>query len=166
MKPIVHAYQRCDGITRRDVLRVGGLTALGLGIADLLAMRKASAGDADSRPPRVRANACILIWLDGGPSHLETFDPKPDAPSEVRGPLSPISTSLTGVQISECLPETAKRMDKIALIRSSSLFMFNDWVIMLVGCSIGTGSPSSSSISFSSRHMTSQCRSSRSHRLR
>ena len=108
-------FRRCDGITRRDVLRVGGLTALGLGIPDILAMRHASANDAGPTP---RAKNCILIWLDGGPSHLETFDLKPSAPAEVRGPLTPISTSLPGVQLSECLPETARRMDDVAVIRS------------------------------------------------
>ena len=65
-----------------------------------------------------KPKSCILIWLDGGPSHLETFDPKPDAPIEVRGPLRTIPTALTGVRIGECLPETAKRMKDIAVVRS------------------------------------------------
>ncbi len=107
---------RCDGIARRDVLRVGGLTALGLGIPDVLAMRRASA--TDDAAPTPRAKNCILIWLDGGPSHLETFDLKPSAPTEVRGPLEPTSTSLPGVQLSECLPQIAQRMEEIAIIRS------------------------------------------------
>lgn len=110
------SLRRCDGIARRDVLRMGGLTALGLGIPDVLSMRRASANDAGA--PAARAKNCILIWLDGGPSHLETFDLKPSAPVEVRGPLEPISTSLPGVQVSECLPETAQRMDDVAVIRS------------------------------------------------
>lgn len=67
---------------------------------------------------RGRAKSCILIWLDGGPSHLETFDLKPNAPSEVRGPFSPIETSVSGIQISEYLPQTAKIMKKVAIIRS------------------------------------------------
>ena len=108
--------QRCDGIDRRDVLRVGGLTAMGLGISDVLTMRQASAAGSDT--PTTRAKNCILIWLDGGPSHLETFDLKPDAPTEVRGPLEPISTTLPGIQLSECLPQTAQRMDDVAVIRS------------------------------------------------
>ncbi len=103
---------RCDGVTRRDLLRVGGLTALGLGIPDIFSMRQASAGQSG------KAKSCILIWLDGGPSHLETFDLKPNAPKEVRGPLEPISTSIPGVQISECLPQIAQRMDKITVVRS------------------------------------------------
>ena len=65
-----------------------------------------------------RSKACILIWLDGGPSHLETFDLKPDAPEEVRGPFRPTPTNVPGIAISEYMPATAKLMDKIALIRS------------------------------------------------
>jgi hypothetical protein len=65
-----------------------------------------------------RAKSCILLWLDGGPSHLETFDVKPDAPSEVRGPFEPIATNITGTFISEVLPNTAKITDKIAIVRS------------------------------------------------
>ena len=70
--------------TRRDVLRFGTLTALGLGVSDLFRLRAAAAAP--------RARACILVWLDGGPSHLETFDPKPDVPADVRGPFRPIAT--------------------------------------------------------------------------
>lgn len=102
--------QRCDGITRRDVLRVGSLTALGLTLTDAL---KLSAKSGKSKP-----KSCILIWLDGGPSHLETFDLKPDAPSEVRGPFSPISTSVNGIQICEYMPLLAKQMKRLAIIRS------------------------------------------------
>ncbi len=108
---------RCDGITRRDALRVGALTALGLTLPELLRRRAhaAETGKAE-RPPR--AKSCILIWLDGGPSHLETFDLKPDAPAEVRGPFAPIATKLAGVQICELLPRTARLMDRMALVRS------------------------------------------------
>ena len=108
---------RCDGVTRRDAIRIGGLTSLGLGMADLLALRRASAEEAHARYP-IKARSCILIWLDGGPSHLETFDMKPDAPQEVRGPFKPIRTIVPGIEIGEFLPLTAKQMDKIALIRS------------------------------------------------
>lgn len=106
-------YLRCDGISRRDLLQVGSLAAFGLTVGNLnplQAMPKESLVG--------RAKSCILIWLDGGPSHLETFDPKPSAPVEVRGPLQPISTQIPGVFISECLPQLAKRMDKVALVRS------------------------------------------------
>ncbi|MEJ7637155.1 MAG: DUF1501 domain-containing protein [Singulisphaera sp.] len=72
-----------------------------------------------SRPQESpRAKSCILLWLDGGPSHLETFDLKPDAPGEVRGPFHPIATSVPGIQVCELLPNTARVVDKLAIIRS------------------------------------------------
>ena len=111
----MNVTKRCDGISRRDFLRIGGLTAFGLGLGDFFHLQRAFASD---NPLPAKAKSCILIWLDGGPSHLETFDPKPDAPQEVRGPLKTITTNITGVQISECLEQTAKAMDKIAIIRS------------------------------------------------
>jgi hypothetical protein len=89
-------------------LRLGSLAALGLTLAN----RRASA----DKP--IKAKSCILIWLDGGPSHLETFDLKPDAPAEVRGPFEPIKTKVPGIEICECLPNTAKIADKIAIVRS------------------------------------------------
>ncbi|MEO1998767.1 MAG: DUF1501 domain-containing protein, partial [Planctomycetaceae bacterium] len=105
---------RCDGVTRRDILRVGGLTPLGFGLGHWLELRRAAA----QKQQPVRARACVMIWLDGGPSHLETFDLKPRAAAEVRGPLQPIQTSVAGIQIGECLPHTAKMADRVAIIRS------------------------------------------------
>ena len=107
--------RRCDGVTRRDFVHLGSLTALGLGLADLLHLPNSVT--ANELVPHV-ARSCILIWLDGGPSHLETFDLKPDAPSEVRGPFQPISTAVPGTQICELLPRTARVLDRIAIIRS------------------------------------------------
>jgi hypothetical protein len=106
---------RCDGVTRRDSIRIGGLSALGLGLGDYFRLQRAVAGESS---PAARAKSCILIWLDGGPSHLETFDPKPDAPVEVRGPFETIATNVAGVRVSECLEKTAGLMDKFAIIRS------------------------------------------------
>ncbi len=104
-------FRRCDGITRRDVLRVGCLTALGLTAGTWSRLRA-------EETHRNGAKSCILIWLDGGPSHLETFDPKPEAPAEVRGPFGSIETTVPGVRISEVMPELAKRLDRMAVIRS------------------------------------------------
>ncbi|MBI2477334.1 MAG: DUF1501 domain-containing protein [Planctomycetia bacterium] len=115
MHKVLRNNGRCDGVTRRDFVRVGGLTALGLGLADFLRLRNSVA--ANELAPR-KTRSCILIWLDGGPSHLETFDLKPDAPSEVRGPFQPISTAVPGTRICELLPLTAQRLDWIAIIRS------------------------------------------------
>ena len=108
---------RCDGIARRNFIRVGGLTALGLGMGNFFQLQRAIAAKS-SAEKAPKAKSCILIWLDGGASHLDTFDPKPEAPSEIRGPFDSVATKLTGVRISEHLPRTAKLMDKLALIRS------------------------------------------------
>ena len=104
---------RKRSLTRRDLLRVGSLTALGLSLSDLFRLRAVAAPET-----KIRAKSCILLWLDGGPSHLETWDLKPDAPIEVRGPFRAIDTNVPGVRISECLPNTAKIADKIAIVRS------------------------------------------------
>jgi len=104
---------RCDGISRRDFLHLGALSSLGLSLADLFRFQAAA-----GTPRANREVSCILIWLDGGPSHLETFDPKPEAPIEVRGEFNPIATSVDGIQICEHLPRTAKVMREVALIRS------------------------------------------------
>ena len=118
MKSIPRHNRRCDGVLRRDLLRIGGLTALGLGLGDFFRSRRDAIADGSTNPRKPSAKSCILIWLDGGPSHLETFDLKPDAPAEVRGPLGSIATKLPGVRISECLPQTAAMLDKLAVIRS------------------------------------------------
>lgn len=106
--------RRCDGVSRRDWLHVGGLTAFGIGLSDWFSLRVA-AGPSAAAP---KATSCVLVWLDGGPSHLETFDMKPDAPAEVRGPLRPTATNVPGVEICELLSSTAKRMDHVAVVRS------------------------------------------------
>lgn len=106
----------CDGITRRDFVRIGGLSAMGLGLGSFFGLQSAAA--AQKLSTEAKAKSCILIWLEGGPSQIETFDPKPDAPSEVRGPLAAIGTNVSGIQLPECLERTAQVMDKIALIRS------------------------------------------------
>jgi hypothetical protein len=102
---------RCDGISRRNFLHLGLLGSFGLSLADLFRLQAQSS-------PRPLPKSCILIWLDGGPSHLDTFDPKPEAPSEVRSAFNAISTSVPGIQICEHLPRTAQAMKDIALIRS------------------------------------------------
>jgi hypothetical protein len=104
----------CDGVSRRSVLRAGVLGLSGLGLADLL-RAKAEAGTQSNSASEL---SVILVWLDGGPPQHETYDPKPDAPSEFRGPLKAISTAVPGIQVSELLPEHARQMDKMSLIRS------------------------------------------------
>lgn len=98
--------------SRRDFLRIGGLSALGLGLTNFLALRAAG-----GQTP-AKAKSCILIWLDGGPSHLETFDLKPDAPAEVRGPFRATETNVPGIEICSLFERLATRMDRAAIIRS------------------------------------------------
>lgn len=100
----------CGGVSRRAFLQVGGLGALGVSLADLLASRALAV----EAPP---AKAVIVLWLWGGPSHLDTFDMKPDAPVEYRGPFEPIATNVPGLRVCELLPGLAKRADRFALLR-------------------------------------------------
>ena len=108
--------RRCDGVSRRDFLKVG---ALGLGRTDAgrCPAGASRCAAADGRSP-ASDRSVILIWLDGGPPQHETYDPKPDAPAEFRGPLKAIATAVPGVQVSELLPDHARLMDKMSIIRS------------------------------------------------
>jgi hypothetical protein len=101
-----------DCCSRRDVLRIGSLYGLGLGLGDLLRLQAQEPG----RSPRARS--VILVWLQGGPSTMDMWDLKPDAPSEFRGPFKEIETNVRGIRISEHLSKCARQMDKMTLIRS------------------------------------------------
>ncbi|MDE0736236.1 MAG: DUF1501 domain-containing protein [Pirellulaceae bacterium] len=103
----------CDGVTRRDVLQVGALGAVGLTLPQYMAA-EANGAIKDKDDDR----ACIMIFNLGAPSHIDTFDMKPDAPAEVRGPFKPIKTASPEIQISEILPQHAKVADKFSLVRS------------------------------------------------
>ncbi|MCO6459373.1 MAG: DUF1501 domain-containing protein [Pirellulaceae bacterium] len=103
----------CNGITRRDFLQVGALGAVGLTLPHYLAARAAGAVK-----PEHDDRACIMIFNLGAPSQLDTFDMKPDAPAEIRGPFRPLSTQVPGMQISEILPQHARIADKFSLVRS------------------------------------------------
>jgi hypothetical protein len=109
----------CDGLTRREALRVGGLGLVGLTWADWLRAR--AAGGAGGQPAAGgfgRARACILIFNYGGPSHLDTWDLKPGAPAEVRGEFRPITTAVPGLSITEHLPRLARLARHYAVVRS------------------------------------------------
>jgi hypothetical protein len=101
----------CDGLTRRELLRVGGLAFAGLTLADVLRLRANAAADAG------RGKSVIMIWLRGGPSHIDSYDMKPAAPVEVRGEFQPIPTNVPGIQICEHMPRQAQMMDKLAVLR-------------------------------------------------
>ena len=109
----------CAGVTRRDSLQIGGLGCLGLSLADYLSWQeKAAAQPANFQRSFGQAKACILLLPYGSPPQHETFDPKPEAPEEVRGEFHPTATSLTGVQICDGLPKIAGIMDRLTVIRS------------------------------------------------
>lgn len=111
----------CDNVSRRELLRVGGLSALGLSLPQLLQAR-------DQLPPGVpptdksfgKAKNLVFLYLLGGPSQYETLDPKPNAPLEIRGPFKPIQTTVPGTQFCELLPRTAQLAHKLSVVRSIS----------------------------------------------
>ena len=105
--------RHCDGVTRRSFLEAGVLGVGGLVLSDLLRIRASGAAGGESLRRSV-----ILFWLSGGPGHMETWDPKPEAPREFRGPLGAIATILPGTCVSSLLPEQARRMDRLAILRS------------------------------------------------
>ncbi len=109
-----HARRCCGPISRRSFLEAGALSLLGLGMSDVL--RAETIAKAAGR--KVREKSVIFIWLPGGMSHLESYDMKPDAPSEYRGTLSPIKTNVPGMDVCELFPRHAKIADKFNLIRS------------------------------------------------
>ena len=113
----------CDGKSRRDFLRFGLLGAASLGtsawsLTQGLRLTAASESASSTSLPIGRAKRCILIWMDGGPSHHEMFDPKPEAPTEIRGEFDTISTSVPGQRIGDQLPRIARVMDRLTVVRS------------------------------------------------
>ncbi len=102
----------CDGLSRRNFLKIGAFGA-GLTLADMLRLRSEASVPA-------RAKSAIMIYLPGGPSHMDMYDLKPDAPGEFRGEFRPIATNVPGVQICEHFPLQARMWDKLACVRSLS----------------------------------------------
>jgi len=101
----------CTGVSRRSFLRVGALSALGLTLPQFLKLR------AEQPAAKRKQVSCILMWMQGGPSHIDSFDPKPEAPAEIRGEFSTIPTTLPGVRVAEHLPRLAKLTDLYSIIR-------------------------------------------------
>jgi hypothetical protein len=111
----------CDGITRRELLRVGGSAIFGFTLADVLGLQKAQARDeAAGGPGFGKAKSVILLYLQGGPSHLDLWDPKDNVPDNVRSVFKAIDTKLPGVKVTEIMPRLAQVLDKATLIRSMS----------------------------------------------
>src|SRR5205814_8282146 len=101
-----------SSLARRSFLRAGSLTLLGINLAQYFELKAASVAagaDPDAKP---KAQACILLWLEGGPSHVDTWDPQPNSSFKA------ISTNVPGIQVSELLPRCARHMDKLSIIRS------------------------------------------------
>src|SRR6476661_2035898 len=113
----------CDGIPRREVLRIGGLSFTGLMWSDWLRSKAMAAPLAATNKSAIgsfgKAKACILIYNYGGPSHLDTLDLKPEAPLEIRGECQPVATRILGTSISEHLPRLAAQTNRLSIIRSA-----------------------------------------------
>src|ERR1700736_1512538 len=105
-------HTNCAGLTRRDCLQLGLGTLLGGGLVPALRAR-----GTESRT-KGAAKSCILIWMDGGPTHYETFDPKPTAPVEIRGDYRPLVTKVPGIHFSQHMTHLAAMADKLAIVRS------------------------------------------------
>ena len=105
----------CDGVSRRDLLRVGTLAPLGLSLSQFLALQSVQADGG-----RARAQSVLLVYLGGGLSHHDSFDLKPEAPEEIRGKYKPIATAIPGIEVGELLSKTAQILDKLTLIRSGA----------------------------------------------
>ncbi len=112
----------CDRLTRREMLHVGGLGLLGLTLPATLRAQTPHPQPLSpkGRGENARPKSCIVLFLMGGPPQHSTWDPKPDAPDDVRGPFGPIATNVPGIQVCELMPRLAERMDKIAILRAMS----------------------------------------------
>lgn len=111
-----NAVSNCDGLSRRHALRVGATGLIGgLTLPRLLELQAKAAG-----PRKATAKSCIFLFLEGGPPHQDMWDPKPDAPAEIRGPFNPVSTNVPGTIITDQLPHCAKIADKYTILRSHS----------------------------------------------
>jgi len=111
----------CDGITRRELLRVGGSAVFGFSLANLLSLQKATAKQNYTGGPGFgKAKSVILVYLQGGPSHLALWDPKDNVPDNVRSVFKAIDTKLPGIKVTEIMPKFAQVLDKLTLIRSMS----------------------------------------------
>ena len=111
----------CDGVTRRQMLKVGALGFLGLGLPEFLALEadaQTQAKKAGIKPKSKRDVSVIMLWMGGGPSHVDTWDPKPKAGTDIVGPFNALETNVPGIFIGENLPKMSRLMDKMAIIRS------------------------------------------------
>ncbi len=117
-----HKCQTCEGPTRRELLRAGSIGLFGLNLAQFLAWQRSAkaASKFDGARGFGSAKSVIMVFLQGGPSHIDIWDPKPDAPPNIRGDFKPIKTKIPGTHVSETMPMMANALDKATLIRSMS----------------------------------------------
>jgi hypothetical protein len=108
----------CQGVSRRELLRAGGLGLLGLTLPDLLRAGEKAGPDKGRHPTFGRARSCLVLFLSGGCSHHDTFDMKPDAPAEIRGEFRPVGTNVPGIRVCEHLPRLSRHFDKLTVVRS------------------------------------------------
>ena len=108
----------CDGLSRRDLLQIGGLGTLGLNVADWFGLRETQAASSGQPSSFGKAKACILVFLTGSPPQHETFDPKPLAPAEIQGEMGAISSSVPGLSLCERIPQHSRSMDRVTVVRS------------------------------------------------
>ena len=119
MPPTTPPHRHTTGLTRREILQVGYSGLLGVGLTSLMVRQaRAAAVQTPMGGTSGRAKSVVLVFLTGGPSHIDTFDMKPDGPSEIRGEFKPLATAVPGVQFCEHLPRFAARADKLAVVRS------------------------------------------------
>jgi hypothetical protein len=122
------SHRLCDGVSRRDFLKIGGLGAGALTLPDLLRLRAHGAVE-----PKASPKAIIWIYMFGGPSHIDMYDMKPNAPAEIRGEFKPIRTNVPGIEICELFPLQAKIADKFAIVRGIKTFNSHDPDTLLTG---------------------------------
>src|SRR5579872_2124411 len=120
-----HPCQTCEGPTRRELMRIGSIGLMGLSLPQFFLWRdKARAAETIHKYAGARgfgsAQSVVMVFLQGGPSHIDIGDPKPDAPANIRGEFKPIKTKIPGTYISETMPMMAQQLDKVTLIRSMS----------------------------------------------
>jgi hypothetical protein len=127
----------CDGLTRREWLRIGGLGVAGLALPAFLQARRSEAASPPGHRPG-KGKACIVLFFLGGPPQHETWDPKPDAPAEVRGQFKPIATATPGLCVAELMPRIARLTDRICVLRAVST---NDHAHSSSGYYMTTGRP-------------------------
>jgi hypothetical protein len=133
-----HGARLCDGLTRREWLRIGGLGVAGLSLPAFLQARRSEAAASTPGRRSGKGKACIVLFFLGGPPQHETWDPKPEAPTEVRGEFKPIATATPGLRVGELMPRVARLTDRICVLRAVST---NDHAHSSSGYYMTTGRP-------------------------